>query len=79
MPCSRTDAARARQSSCVGMRTPAPAKSAATRSVRGAHSFSMYFAKYSPLAYFESSKPSNARPRSIASVFDARIAWNATV
>ena len=49
------------------------------RSVFGSHAFDVYFSKYSPVAYFESAKPSNARPRSWASRFEARIAWYATV
>ncbi|SIJ12184.1 Uncharacterised protein [Mycobacteroides abscessus subsp. abscessus] len=75
MPCSATAALSSRQSSWVGMCTPASAKSSATRAVRGSHVSSMYLSKYSPVAYFERSKPANAEPRSFAISIDARTQW----
>ena len=78
MPCSMTEAFSSRQSSCVGRAMPASANSSATRSVAGAHSWSVYLSKNSPEAYFESSNPPNRWPVSMAIRFEARSAWNST-
>ncbi len=55
------------------------AKSCRTRSVAGSHTCSVYLSKNSPEAYFDSGNPAKYEPRSIASLFDARSAWNSTV
>ncbi len=79
MPCSWMDAFSAFQSSCVGIAMFASSNSEATRWVAGVHACSVYLSKNSPDAYFESRKPSNVSPVSIAMLFEARRAWNSTV